>query len=89
MPLDQNATISLRTVPSEIAKKSASEISIYLVDQIYNTDHERRQKYIKATQKYIAMNTSTNPHINDPGNTTYVIKNESEHSKNSKNLYEN
>lgn len=89
MPLDQHATISSRTVPSEIARKSASEISIYLVDQIYNTDQERRQKYIKATEKYIAMNTTTNPYADDPGNTTYAIKNEPEHSKNSRKLYEN
>jgi len=89
MPLDQHTPISSRTVPSEIARKSASEISIYLVDQIYNTDQQRRQKYVKATEKYIAMNTTTNSYLNDPGNTTYVIKNEPEHSKNSKNLYEN
>lgn len=89
MPLDGHAFTKYNTVPSEIAKQTASEISIYLVHQIYNTDQQNRQKYIKATQKYIEMNQTTNPYLNDPDNTTYVIKNEPEHSKNSKNLYEN
>ena len=85
MPLDPHFT---QSVPSVIARQSASEISVYLVEKIYNSDLERRNKYEKATQKYIEMNTSVNTFANDPDNTTYHIKNEPDYASLSRNLYE-
>ena len=47
------------------------------------------KKYKKMTKKYITMNETTNPHLNSQDNTVYYVKNESEHSKNSEDLYKN
>lgn len=35
------------------------------------------------------MNATYNPHLNSPDNTTYYVKNEPEHLKNSGNLCKN
>lgn len=60
-----------------------------ILDKLYRVDENKRTKYKKFMQKYIDMNATTNPHLNDPTNTTYYIENESEHGKNLKKLYKN
>jgi len=89
MPLEHTSLIEfINSKPGEIIRKECDGLSQYTIDQLYKDDQQNRAKYIKATEKYVTMNTTTNPYINDKTNTTYVIKNEPEHSKNSKNLYE-
>jgi hypothetical protein len=87
-----NPTVTNTPVPipaKAISSYVADNKCDYMIDQLYNVNQQRYKKYKKATKKYLTMNASTNPNINSPDNTTYYIKNESEHSKNSAKLYKN
>ena len=78
----------ISTVVNERFKKHSNTfVSDDMIDQLYNVDQQRYKKYKKMTKKYINMNQTTNPHLNSSDNTVYHVKNESEHEKNSENLY--
>ena len=59
------------------------------IDKYYNVDKERYEKYRRLTKKYFADSTTSNPNLNSSDNTVCYKENESEHSKNSDNLYQN
>ena len=89
MPLEHTSHIEfINGKPGKIIRKTCDGLSQYTIDQLYKDDQHNRAKYIKATEKYVAMNTTTNPYANDVTNTTYYVKNKSAHSKNSEKLYE-
>ena len=89
-PMALNPAVTNMYIPNPISSSYvANNMCDYMIDQLYNVNQQRYKKYKKATKKYLDMNASTNPNINSPDNTTYYIKNESEHSKNSGKLYEN
>jgi hypothetical protein len=86
MALNPNVT---NLEPMHPLTSTVSKICDDMIDKLYNVDQQRCKKYKKATNKYITMNATINPHINSPDNTTYYIKNEPEHLKNSGNLCKN
>ena len=75
--------------PNHPVSITVPKISDDMIDKLYNTNQERYKKYKKATNKYLTMNATTNPHINSQDNTTYYVKNESDYLKYSENLYKN
>jgi hypothetical protein len=77
MVFNQIATIAY--VPSQ---HPISITDDSMIDKLYNVNQQRYKKYI-------TMNETTNPHLNSQDNTVYYVKNESEHSKNSEDLYKN
>jgi hypothetical protein len=86
MAMNPNVTNS---EPIHPLSSTTSDVCDAIIDKLYNVNQQRRKKYLKATQKYITMNATYNPHLNSPDNTTYYVKNEPEYLKNSGNLYKN
>jgi hypothetical protein len=81
MAMNPNVTNS---EPIHPLSSTVSKICDDMIDKLYNVNQQRRKKHKKATNKYITMNATYNPHLNSPDNTTYYVKNEPEHLKNSK-----
>ena len=89
MPLEHTSHIEYNIKkPGEIIRKACDDLFQRTIDDLYKTDQHNRAKYIKATEKYVTMNTTTNPYVNDVNNTTYVIKNEPENVRKARKLYE-
>jgi hypothetical protein len=86
MALNPNVT---NLEPMHPLSTTVSNICDNMIDKLYNVNQQRCKKYKKATNKYLTMNATINPHINSPDNTTYYIKNEPDHLKYSENLYKN
>ena len=86
MALNPNVT---NLEPMHPLSTTVSKICDDMIDKLYNVNQQRRKKYLKATNKYLTMNATINPHINSLDNTTYYIKNEPDHLKYSENLYKN
>ena len=60
-----------------------------MINDLYKINQQKYAKYRKTTKKYFAATETTNPYLNDPNNTVYYKENENEHSRKSRNLYQN
>ena len=83
MALDHTTTIEN---PHHSISNYTSENNI--LNNLYQVNQQKYKKYRKQIKKYtMEANKKTNPYLNDPTNTVYIIENESEHSKNSGKIY--
>ena len=89
MALNQISTFQEGSKHSTSTSSKPEGASDSVIDELYNVNRQRYNKYKKMTKKYIIMNQTTNPLLSSSDNTVYNVKNESEHEKNSENLYKN
>lgn len=88
MALNKNVTNRESQFSTNISV-SADTMYNNMMKDIYKINQQKYAKYRKTTKKYFAATKTTNPYLNDPGNTVCHKENEDEHSKNSGKLYEN
>ena len=93
-PMALNKNVTNRELPHSISSAPETHITVEsmcndMIRDLYKINQQKYEKYRKTTKKYFAATETTNPYLNDPNNTVCYKENEDEHSRKSRNLYQN